>query len=252
MLQLKRPRRPRLIRQVLVVVMLGIGTSVAVALGCAAFSSADSWSFAGGPFSIEDDTWYCHTNRWFGRSFTDSYVWSWTGRQTVALGSEDESVPSWSLIRHHSLGELANGVPDWVAYERRAKVKAEAYNLHLYEDAAGWPWRCLTRHTISDDRIPSSEFPCSLLDIGMPYLLIDHEYIDPQPLPTRPYWPGLAANSILYAVMWSIPLLLTPWARQRWRRNRMRCVKCNYDLRGLSSSLCPECGEPAASAGAHT
>jgi hypothetical protein len=252
MLLRKGERLLRYWRQSLIVVLLGVCTSLAVALGCAAFSPATTWEFSGVPFSVDEDTWYCETNHWFGRSFTYSYVWSWKGRQTAALGSEGAYIPSWSLVRHHSLRELAHTIPDWVAHEQRAKGKAEAYNLCMYEDAAGWPWRCLTRHYLSDNRFPGFNFPCSSLDVGVPYLLIHHEYIDPQPLPTRPYWPGLAANSLVYGLAWSIPWIVAPWTRRTWRRKNNRCRACNYDLRGLSSSLCPECGKPATSTVTHT
>lgn len=38
---------------------------------------------------------------------------------------------------------------------------------------------------------------------------------------------------------------LTAWSfivRPRLRRKRGRCVRCGYDVRGIPSSVCPECG----------
>ena len=60
--------------------------------------------------------------------------------------------------------------------------------------------------------------------------------------PCRPIWPGFAINTAFYAgVLWL--LFAAPFALRRWRRiKRGLCPKCAYDLRGIESSACPECG----------
>jgi len=61
-------------------------------------------------------------------------------------------------------------------------------------------------------------------------------------LPLVPHWPGLLANTALYGSAWAL-LLFGPGIIRRMRRRRAgRCVKCGYDLRGSTSTSCPECG----------
>ena len=67
--------------------------------------------------------------------------------------------------------------------------------------------------------------------------------------PTRPLWPGFAVNSLLYAALWWIVLVLFAWLIRfirRWparrREKRGRCPACGYDLRGGFDAGCSECG----------
>ena len=67
------------------------------------------------------------------------------------------------------------------------------------------------------------------------------------PLPYRPLWRGVLTNSALYALAWSvlIMLVLVPKAWRRARRHRTGCcVSCGYSLAGLAANApCPECGK---------
>ncbi len=64
----------------------------------------------------------------------------------------------------------------------------------------------------------------------------------PRVLPKQAIWPGFVAS----AAFWSCAigaLVLAPSAIRRvLRRHRGLCVKCAYDVRGVST--CPECGSP--------
>ena len=61
-------------------------------------------------------------------------------------------------------------------------------------------------------------------------------------LPYHPIWPGLLANTAIYAGAWWV-ILFGPGMFIRARRRRAgRCMKCGYDLRAIESSACPECG----------
>jgi hypothetical protein len=48
-----------------------------------------------------------------------------------------------------------------------------------------------------------------------------------------PLWPALLPFAGLYA---------RQYARARWGRKPWQCPQCGYDLRGLSTATCPECG----------
>lgn len=64
-------------------------------------------------------------------------------------------------------------------------------------------------------------------------------------LPHRIHWPGLLANTALFTLLWYL-LLFAPGALRRTiRTRRNRCTTCGYDLRGLATSRCPECGTDA-------
>ncbi len=68
-------------------------------------------------------------------------------------------------------------------------------------------------------------------------------------LPLQPIWPGFAINTIFYAVMLWVLMLGPVTARRIIRCKRGHCIKCGYDLRGHSgggSDVCPECGAPRA------
>jgi len=107
------------------------------------------------------------------------------------------------------------------------------------EYAAGWPWLALWcqgqppnapwSHTY---RVPSSgglSSGNSASDRVLSYLLI---------------WHGLLFNTLFYSTLWSI-LLFSPRAiRRHLRAKHHRCPTCNYDLRNLPTTTCPECGTP--------
>ena len=52
-----------------------------------------------------------------------------------------------------------------------------------------------------------------------------------------PLWAPLALFAV-YPVLVLVFLVL----RRKWRRWRGRCVKCGYNLKGLTKPWCPECG----------
>ncbi len=63
-------------------------------------------------------------------------------------------------------------------------------------------------------------------------------------LPVQPIWPGFAINTIFYAaILWL--LTFGPFMARRYiRHKRGRCINCGYDLRGTfgGGGVCPECG----------
>lgn len=69
----------------------------------------------------------------------------------------------------------------------------------------------------------------------------------PAALPLRPIWPGLVIDTLLYAVLWHGLFLIWPRLRSYVRREKQRieqgcCPLCGYDLRADFNSGCPECG----------
>ena len=82
------------------------------------------------------------------------------------------------------------------------------------------------RHAITIPRSPRRPPP----SINPPILL---------PIEPRP---GLAINTIFYALLWFGILLIPQAIRRAHRRARGRCPRCGYTLRGQPAPGCPECG----------
>jgi hypothetical protein len=69
-------------------------------------------------------------------------------------------------------------------------------------------------------------------------LLLLHFFSPPLP------WPAAVAAYVVVAGIMSVLLLRARWASEDRLRRRAEgcCLGCGYDLRGLTSGRCPECG----------
>lgn len=63
---------------------------------------------------------------------------------------------------------------------------------------------------------------------------------DARILPTLPIMRGVLINTLCFGALWWFMLLAPFAARASWRRRRGRCPSCGYDLSGQSG--CSECG----------
>lgn len=143
----------------------------------------------------------------------------------------------------HALNVLRSSVPDWVAPPPPGKITGSTASVSL---GYGFPFRCLSLsyHVEYDYRV-YSVFPAITNKIGM--LTLD----DPLDrgrswerlsLPYNPIWSGLLANSLAYGFVWLMVFTAIGFARRAVRRGRGRCTRCNYDLSGAVTPVCPECG----------
>lgn len=76
-------------------------------------------------------------------------------------------------------------------------------------------------------------------------------WFDPPGLPYLPIPRGLIVNTIFWAGAWWIALFGFTAFKRRRRLRRGRCAHCAYDLRGITSSTCPECGHQSSVVMAH-
>jgi hypothetical protein len=129
-------------------------------------------------------------------------------------------------------------IPEWV------RLSAAGDGAFVQEEqwiGAGWPVVCLITHRVFD--LNNLSIDPSAWHGGV-------EVVRERPLqpltavviPYTPYWPGLAINSAAFAA--TILALMRGFhvARRHTRGRANRCVSCGYDLRGLTSRACPECG----------
>jgi|GEM_PF-2616086 len=61
-------------------------------------------------------------------------------------------------------------------------------------------------------------------------------------IPLRPIWRGIAINTLFYATLLVVPLVIWPLLQMKQRVRGGRCGWCGYDLRGDIAGGCPECG----------
>ena len=151
------------------------------------------------------------------------------------LPEAQKSARSWGLSELKTLANVAPMSPlplkgTWVAV-----------GMTLFR--AGWPCRSLEAdfqgRAIYD--LPLQIEWRYSLTLPEPLTIIRREEARYRPLPYRPLWLGLAANTVFYAaVIWL--LISGPFVLRRIIRvKRGRCVKCGYPV--SESAVCSECGK---------
>jgi hypothetical protein len=151
--------------------------------------------------------------------------------------------PAWGRVQdvHDRWFVQIDGfvAPDYFAYEEGC------------EHATGWPckalWYTLESGTTSSIRggiaLPLPKAPAPIN--GLPAILRGggwwHWY-DQRALPFQPIWAGLLIDSLFWSMCLFGVCKLASLALSVRRRGAGRCISCGYDLRGISTGKCPECG----------
>lgn len=150
--------------------------------------------------------------------------------------------------------QARTAVPRWAALPEAATIARREQITSL---AAGWPFRaawCVTHHdtgmpvfvptpterllTIGDYDLQSV-----LPDGRLALVTMRRGMTDVRHIPLRPVWPGLLANTAIYAAMWWLLIAVPLIVRRELRRRHGRCEHCGYDLQDTKGP-CPECGTP--------
>lgn len=106
----------------------------------------------------------------------------------------------------------------------------------LTEIGMGWPFICCTCQVETRGGTPQAKV------IYHNAFAWQSDGVD-RAIPVRIYVPGMLGDLALFApilllLIWYHPL----WMRRVFRRYHGCCESCNYDLRGNTSGVCPECG----------
>jgi len=212
--------------RILICLILGAITTVAVAWACAAYArwSINDLSAYYTPVRMWNDTqWvWIQEIRVFGlRQRGIAAEYSTFGGEKVG----DEIVGSIGVVKLNSIKAL----PDW----SRLGIRSDNPNILANEEqGSGWP---------------SLSMCCTLYEIGInpPREIAQPSsglHIFNRQLPLRPIWPGFLIDTIIYAaILFGVFLGFTS-AKRFIRAKRGRCPRCGYDLRGQLAQGCPECG----------
>ena len=162
---------------------------------------------------------------------TDCFRYLWHSSARVSGWRLEQAVFEWRNIKGWDCRDVVTGSP------RGPLLAVRTF--------AGWPASALSclQHHQRGARGTMQDVSVDWHTVGAVTVGLEPAWGGrPRVLPYRPIWPGFAINTVFYAfVLWL--LFATPFALRRRRRiKRGLCPKCAYDLRGIESQICPECG----------
>ncbi len=240
----------RLRRQVIVILVLGIVTTISVAW----VATARTWlssavltapvrSKPSTPFGVglagasTARAWYCGSRR-VGAMHQ---CVSWTAASEQAIHITAVLADSNNLVRvDPSLPSSLSSPPFWSLPRRDFDITEPAGGYAYYEEvAAGWPLPAL-RWTRG---VSVNQGAGSVSHIGAwTTPAWARGFVKAHDLPCAPIVLGFVADTLAFAMGWFILLFGYPTFRRLTRRAAGHCPKCGYNLRGDLQSGCPECG----------
>lgn len=214
-----RPRHRRRVIRALVMLLLG-----------AAFTVAIAWMSSGPSSGAEPDERHLAT--------LDNGVTAFVRRSTGATSDSIVITPDDGERRDpHGLEHITRILPAWAS---GTALDVPSRMVH-FERAFGWPWLALATATTTDSATPGGKIIIhhgALLDLtAVPALNLTRGWMI---IPTRPIWPGIVGDTLLYASLASIIAYGPGWLRRRRRALRGLCTECAYGP--FESGTCPECG----------
>lgn len=229
-------------RRLIVCVLLGVVTTIAVAWACAAWvdpyatiqpSPRESGGAANGRHYA---FWIVGESEALGTMRTHSQWWGGPSnnrgeQRGLFFGPPEPLIPKWAPFL----------VPS-------ADIPAGPQHVRV-ADARGWPFLAMWSGLSYDEPI---QLPTKTPTIMHGLVVNPSAMSGPSPgttvrmLPLALIWSGFLADIAFYSLVWFALLMLIVARRRVFRLRKGCCVICGYDLRGTPHGKCPECGSVSA------
>lgn len=234
-------------RRVTGLVLLGAASTVAVAWACGAWGNLGRQPLQKHVVHKGRVVWIldaksrfgAERHRWWAHGIADD-----ARERATALHQSIESDADLAAAKRSPFGYVMyrRWPPSWGAFPKLPSDGVDALWMSC-EDARGWP--LLALHAELKEMWPvSREGPSAWRGgIGLPNYDTWPDVIDmPRALPYLPIWSGFIGDTLFYAAVWAALIFVPGFVRGRRRIRRGLCQRCAYDLRGLTTLGCPECG----------
>lgn len=249
--------------------LLGAATTLAVAWSCATWSEMSRQTPVAFLAMTQDAGWWFSADCFGGLGATRrelSAAWARTDAEGHLVSQSDRI----QITKDHFIFRGYLGLPNfatspppeppvhrlpidhtrWSRLAGLSNFDNQSGDFVEEEGAFGWPmlamWCSFETRTwvIAEDgkRTWQPARPTSLYQPSASFQFSLPAGMGDRPLPLRPIALGFVVDTAFYSFAWWSLLLGIPRAR-RWNRCRKnRCVQCAYELRGIDSQHCPECG----------
>ncbi len=227
----------RIARWLIVYLLLGIVTTIAVAWACAAWVD---------PYTTAQPSPRRSGGAMDGRHYT-----IWMVGEHAAIGTA-RTVSFWGDPSYTDLfpsgpffGPPDPLIPNWAPFlVPSADIPAGPQHVRV-ADGRGWPFLAMWSGLSYDEPI---QLPTKTPTITHGLVLNPSAMSGPSPettvrmLPLALIWSGFLADTAIYSLVWFVLLMLIVAGRRALRSRQGCCVTCGYDLRGTPHGQCPECG----------
>jgi len=200
----------RLLREIVLVIILGSVVSIAVAWSCALWSKKTNVNT-----EPQFEPAFVLNNRF---SIDEIAGVNYSGRQAQGFGN---------LYVHCSALQVGVGEQD---------SRVTTVNMYRF----GWPMLCVTGE---------NRFGYQAKHKGLHTMFLTPEWLidKPRMIAFGPMPMGMLVNSAIFGTPIWILVFGTRRLKKAIRKRNKRCTNCGYDLRGTDHEACPECGRKGVS-----
>lgn len=214
---------PHRLRRLCLFLILGVATTWAVAWGLALLSTT-SKHVPSSPAFVGDRGIVWSAQEQTGATFV--VCWDWP-----------RNVPK--ALNHPPIPTRSVQIPSWVMSSPRRTPQSplEEHTYRFGSAAFGWPFKSACKDWA--DEGSTLHHTHSLI-----WREADSRRYPPRDasIPLRSYWPGLAFNTLFYALLSWLVFASLRMVRHNRRYRRGLCPLCRYDLLADYSNGCSECG----------